>query len=334
MLGAQRDLHAFAQTKLPLDALGRVFAYVWTLQDALDNELADVVTVLLATRDCPCAPGLADSVAAYGHLHMLQNHGLIAIFVMLRDLHAFARTKLPLDTLGRVFAYVWTLQDALDNELPDVVTVLLATRDCPCAPGLADSVAAYGHLHMLQLLHRFRAEGFSTDAMDGAARSGHLDVVQFLHANRDEGCTSQALDAALDSKHLNVVRFLLQNRPEKWSGRATLWAVENGDLQTIRDILERNKDTPTAEAKVMAYKHKQTEMLKVLYEEGTDTRSSYTLVHACADNNLEMVQYLTKRGEGFVKSAMSEAIAVGALEIKKDAPLARWIVPLLKVIWK
>ncbi|KAG2971425.1 hypothetical protein PC118_g16289 [Phytophthora cactorum] len=125
------------------------------------------------------------------------------------------------------------------------------------------------------------------------------------------------MDGALDAHHFDVVRFLIQHRPEKWSGRATRWAAENEDLQAIRVILKRNRDTPTAEAKVVAYKLKQKQMLRVLYEEGTDARPSYTLVHACADRDLEMVKYFTARGEGFVKSAMSEAIAAGALGIVK-----------------
>ncbi|KAG7384269.1 hypothetical protein PHYPSEUDO_002798 [Phytophthora pseudosyringae] len=244
------------------------------------------------------------------------------------SLRAFAEAKLPLDALGRVFSFAWTLREALAAELADVVAVLLATRDAPCAPGLADSVAASGQLHMLQILHRFRAEGFSTDAMDGAARGGHLDMVHFLHLNRSEGCTSRALDDALEAQHFKVVRFLVQHRPEKWSGRAARWAAENDDLQAVRDILGRNRDAPTAEAKVVAYKQKQTEMLKVLYEEGSDARPSYTLVYACADSDLEMAKYLTARGEGFVKSAMSEAIAAGSLEIVKhlheNAPPQRY----------
>ncbi|KAG3020831.1 hypothetical protein PC120_g9050 [Phytophthora cactorum] len=233
------------------------------------------------------------------------------------SLRVFAKAKLPLDALGRVFSFAWTLHHALANDLAHVVTVLLATRDSPCSPGLADSVATSGRLHMLQLLHRFQAEGFSPDAMDGAACGGHLDVVHFLHSNRSEGCTKRAMDGALDAHHFDVVRFLIQHRPEKWSGRATRWAAENEDLQAIRVILKRNRDTPTAEAKVVAYKLKQKQMLRVLYEEGTDARPSYTLVHACADRDLEMVKYFTARGEGFVKSAMSEAIAAGALGIVK-----------------
>ncbi|KAG6947293.1 hypothetical protein JG688_00015615, partial [Phytophthora aleatoria] len=188
------------------------------------------------------------------------------------SLRVFAKAKLPLDALGRVFSFAWTLHDALADDLAHVVTVLLATRDSPCSPGLADSVATSGRLHMLQLLHRFQAEGFSPDAMDGAACGGHLDVVHFLHSNRSEGCTKRAMDGALDAHHFDVVRFLIQHRPEKWSGRATRWAAENEDLQAIRVILKRD---------------------------------------------LEMVKYFTARGEGFVKSAMSEAIAAGALGIVK-----------------
>ncbi|KAL4151346.1 hypothetical protein PRNP1_008294 [Phytophthora ramorum] len=229
------------------------------------------------------------------------------------SLGAFASAKLPLDALGRVFSFTWTLQDALAADLGDVVTTLLATRDSACAPGLADGVAASGHLHMLQLLHRFQAEGFSLDAMDGAAGNGHLEVVRFLHSNRAEGCSSKAMEGALDAQHVSVVRFLIQNRSEKWSGRATRWAAEINDLQAVRDILKQNKDAPAAEAKELAYKRKQTEMLKLLYEEGTDPHPSYTLVHACADNDLEMVEYLTAKGEGFAKKTTNHVFATTVL---------------------
>ena len=67
-----------------------------------------------------------------------------------------------------------------------------------------------GHLEVLRWLHKHRAEGCTTDAIDWAAGNGHLDAVRWLYNNRGgEVCTwHKAIDEAATNGHPEVVAWL------------------------------------------------------------------------------------------------------------------------------
>lgn len=229
----------------------------------------------------------------------------------------FRESRLPLEALGRVFAFAWALEDAIWDRRTRAVAALLASREAECPPETMDEVARSGDLEMLRVLHATSVKGCTSRAMDDAARMGHLRVVQFLHFRRLEGCTAAAFDGAIDGEHVQTARFLLHHVRAKWSSAAAKWAAENRDMETIRRLVELDPSVRTGDAKVVAYRLKQTDMLRFLYERADDPWPALTLVEASAAGDLEMVQYLCKHERGFVRSAMVEAIAAGHVEVVK-----------------
>jgi hypothetical protein len=229
----------------------------------------------------------------------------------------FRESRLPLEALGRVFAFAWALEDAIGERRTRAVAALLASREAECSPETMDAVARAGDLEMLRVLHSTSVKGCTPRAMDGAARMGHLRVVQFLHFRRQEGCTAAAFDGAVDGEHVQTARFLLHHVRAKWSPAAAKWAAQNRDMETIRRLVEMDPSVRTGDAKVVAYRLKQTDMLQFLYEHGQDPWPAQTLVEASAAGDLEMVRYLCKHERGFVRSAMVEAIAAGHVEVVK-----------------
>lgn len=228
----------------------------------------------------------------------------------------FAHTKLPAESIGRVFAFAWTLKDAVEKELADVVKVLIISKEAKPRADLMDGAAKKGSLSLVRVLHYYSTAGCTPKAMDNAAGEGNLEVVRFLHGNRTEGCTVAAMNNALQSRHTDVVKFLAKYRKEKWTDAPMKWAAERNDLEVIQDLLRNNPGVPTSEAKVIAFKAGRTEILKYMYEHGEDTRPTFNLVTACENDDFEMVKYLCGR-EGFVKAAMNEAVCKGSLAIVK-----------------
>ena len=88
-------------------------------------------------------------------------------------------------------------------------------------------------LEAIKLLHKYKIEGCTTNAMDNASLQGHLEVVKFLHYNRTEGCTTTVMDWASECGHLEVVKFLHNNRTEGCTTNAMDWASGNGHLDVV-----------------------------------------------------------------------------------------------------
>ncbi|TYZ61578.1 hypothetical protein PybrP1_000775 [[Pythium] brassicae (nom. inval.)] len=223
--------------------------------------------------------------------------------------------RLPLEALGRVFAFAWTLPDAMERDLDDVARVLVRSKEATPRTDLMDAAAKRGKLAFVRALHVLGAS-CSKKAMDDASAEGNLAVVRFLHIHRREGCTREAMAAALKNQHTDVVRFLAKHRREKWGDEPIKYATENGDLALLGDLLRNDPSAPTADAKVIAYKARNTAVLHFLYEQSQDRRPTFNLVNACESGDLEMVEYLCGR-EGFVKVAMVEAVTRGSLAIVK-----------------
>ncbi|GLE00600.1 hypothetical protein PINS_up009357 [Pythium insidiosum] len=113
------------------------------------------------------------------------------------------------------------------------------------------------------------------------------------------------------------MKFLVKHRREKWTKEPLLWAVEHNDLDVVADLLRNNPDFVTSDGKLEAYTSGKLEMMKYMYEHGASRRLSLTLVRACEEGDLETVKYLLSKGEGFLKTAMKEAVCNGHLEIVK-----------------
>ncbi|GLE09006.1 hypothetical protein PINS_up020481 [Pythium insidiosum] len=114
------------------------------------------------------------------------------------------------------------------------------------------------------------------------------------------------------------MKFLVKHRREKWNQGAATVAVEAQRPRRRGPIcLRNNPDFVTSDGKLEAYTSGKLEMMKYMYEHGASRRLSLTLVRACEEGDLETVKYLLSKGEGFLKTAMKEAVCNGHLEIVK-----------------
>ncbi|KAF1327899.1 Ankyrin repeat protein, partial [Globisporangium splendens] len=121
-----------------------------------------------------------------------------------------------------------------------------------CCEETMDSAAEFGHLDVVQWLHKHREEGCTTDAMDMSAGNGHLDVVQWLHEHREEGCTTNAMDFAAQNGHLEVVQWLHEHRQEGCTSDAMDNAATNGHLHVMQWLHDNRSEGCTKSAFVNA----------------------------------------------------------------------------------
>lgn len=118
----------------------------------------------------------------------------------------------------------------------NIVESLHENRDEGCFEDAFYQCAERGHLDVMKFFHEHEYEFDEIDlcTMDIAAESGHLHVAQWLHENRAQGCTTQAVDGAAGRGHLEVVKFLLTNRAEGCTTKAMDQAAANGHIEIVR----------------------------------------------------------------------------------------------------
>lgn len=213
-------------------------------------------------------------------------------------------------------------------------------------PTAMDAAAFFGHLKVVQYLHRIapdydmeisrdrkrkrsimervlginRRDGIrcTTAAMDGAARNKHLDVVKWLHANRSEGCTTLAMDRAALNGDLQMVPWLHTHRSEGCSTKAMDAAAAAGHLKTLKWLHENTRAGCTHKAMDIAGKFGRLEVLKWLNEHTKQQCTTDALDGAARRGPFEVVEWLhTNREEGCTTDAMDYAAACGFLDIVK-----------------
>ncbi|KAJ3416996.1 hypothetical protein HDV05_007478 [Chytridiales sp. JEL 0842] len=98
--------------------------------------------------------------------------------------------------------------------------------------------ASRGHLEVVKWLSQYETYHVDETTMDDVARNGHLHVLQWLHQNRSEGCTANAIDSAAECGHSDIIRWLYDNRREGFTSDAISKAFANGHIDIVSWLLE------------------------------------------------------------------------------------------------
>ncbi|KAL2912257.1 hypothetical protein HK105_208248 [Polyrhizophydium stewartii] len=179
--------------------------------------------------------------------------------------------------------------------------------------------AAFGHLHLLEWLHkRMPSRIWTAKVMDYAAGNGHLDCVKWLHANRTEGCTADAMDGAAKNGHIAVVKWLHANRTEGCTTDAMDWAAESGHLAVLEFLHNNHIEGCTSRAMDAAAAEGHLDCVKFLHNNRTEGCTNLAMDQAAKNGHLSVVEWLhNNRLEGCTVWAMNYAAENGHLAVVK-----------------
>ncbi|KAF0684830.1 Aste57867_23218 [Aphanomyces stellatus] len=155
-----------------------------------------------------------------------------------------------------------------------------------------DTIAANGHLAVLEYVHAHSGQCCSTKAMDLAASNGHLKVVVWLHSHRDEGCTVDAMDLAAANNSMDLVQFLFETRSELCTTNAMDHASGNGHLKMVQWLHQHLSVGCTALALDLAAKNNHWEVAMWLLANRSEGCTPQAPLLAARNGHLVMARWL------------------------------------------
>ncbi|KAH9126217.1 hypothetical protein LEN26_001095 [Aphanomyces euteiches] len=185
-----------------------------------------------------------------------------------------------------------------------------------CTTAAMDDAATHGHLPIVQFLTFHRTEGCTTRAMDGAAKNGYLDIVQFLHTHRNEGCTHVAMNAAAEHGHLEIVDFLHRHRSEGCTIDAMDFATQNGHLDVVEYLHWNRSEGCSVDALNWAAEGGHLELVHFLNDHRHEGCTVEAMDMAAQNGYIDIVEFLHEnRSEGCTTAAMDFAAAQGHMDV-------------------
>jgi len=192
------------------------------------------------------------------------------------------------------------------------------------SPTIIDLIAYYGHLPMIEFLHKQGVQGTATYAVDFAAGNGHLDVVEFLCENtvgghsthamddaaaggyldivaylhgRGASCTTDAMDEAAAGGHLAVVEYL-HNRGYMCTIKAMNRAAANGHLGIVEYLHRNRSEGCTTHAMEMAASNGHLDIIKFLHNHRSEGCGEFALVFAITHEHPDVALFLAENCAG------------------------------------